>query len=503
MTTSTATDMKPYQQLLERFREISYLGSASSLLGWDQETCLPPEGVPFRARQGAYFSARIHELATAPEVGDWLKACEDKGLDDPVAAANVREWRHDYDRETRLETALVSEFKEVTSLALAAWQAARSQSDFAVFAPHLEKIVALNHRRADAWGYDDCRYDALLETYERGARARQLDAVFGALKPQVVEIVQAALERANSIPAALLAGEYPIAAQQAFNREVAEAVGFDFTAGRIDTTAHPFCSGIAPGDTRLTTRYNEQDFTSSLFGVLHEAGHGLYEQGLPDEAFGTPCGEAVSLGIHESQSRLWENHVGRSRAFWERWLPRAAHHFPHLTRVTVEQMTAAVNRAELSHIRVEADEATYDLHIMLRFEMEKRLVSGELKVHDLPAAWNEEFEKLFGIKVERDADGCLQDIHWSMGALGYFPTYSLGNLNASQLFAAAMTRGDGVRAGLQAGDYGPLLQWLRDNVHRHGRQLLPDALMRTVTGEPTRPDFHLEHLRARYVRGEC
>ncbi|MEZ5327220.1 MAG: carboxypeptidase M32 [Verrucomicrobiales bacterium] len=501
MTEFTSPDFEPYRNLTARFREIAYLASASSLLGWDQETYMPPQGIAFRAKQGAYFSARIHELATSKEVGDWLMACEDKDLGDPVAAANVREWRHDYDREIKLETALVSEFKEATSLALAAWQKAREQSDFSIFSPHLENLVQLNHRKADAWGYDECRYDALLETYERGARASQLDAVFGALKPKVVEIVQAAIERSKSIPGNLLEGDYPQAAQTAFNREVAEAIGFDFDAGRIDTTAHPFCSGIAPGDVRLTTRYNERNFTSSLFGVLHEAGHGLYEQGLRPELYGTPCGEAVSLGIHESQSRLWENHVGRSRAFWERWLPRAVHYFPHLSKISIDEMTAAVNRAELSYIRVEADEATYDLHVMLRFEMEKRLISGDLKVADLPAAWNEEFEASFGLKVKQDSEGCLQDIHWSMGAFGYFPTYSLGNLNASQLFAVAQ-KAAGVSAGLAGGDYAPLLDWLRKNVHQRGRQLLPDALMVATTGGPTRAEFHLEHLRARYVRSE-
>ena len=244
------------------------------------------------------------------------------------------------------------------------------------------------------------------------------------------------------------------------------------------------------------------NFTSSLFGVLHEAGHGLYEQGLRSDLYGTPCGQAVSLGIHESQSRLWENHVGRSKAFWERWLPRAIHYFPHLSKISINEMTAAVNRAELSHIRVEADEATYDLHVMLRFEMEKLLIAGDLKVADLPAAWNEEFEASFGLKVKHDSEGCLQDIHWSMGAFGYFPTYSLGNLNASQLFVSAVKGGNGVDAALANGDYAPLLNWLRENVHQRGRQLLPDALMVAVTGESTRPDFHLEHLRSRYIRGE-
>jgi carboxypeptidase Taq len=488
-----------YKNLKLRFQEIGYLSSTSSLLGWDQETYLPKSGVAYRAKQNAYFSARIHDLATAPQVGDWLSVCEDHDFQENTAgAANVREWRRDYERATRLSTNLVAEFTETSSLALAAWQTARQADSFSQFAPHLDKLVSLSKQKADAWGYEENRYDALLEEYERGATASELDTLFSGLKKDIVQIAHGAIEHAKSIPEDLLEGDYPIEQQQAFNQEVAAAVGFDFNSGRIDTAAHPFCSGMAPGDTRLTTRYNTRDFTSSLFGVLHEAGHGMYEQGLPVDHYGSPAGESVSLGIHESQSRLWENHVGRSAEFWNHWLPRAAHYFPHLSKLSPEQMTSAVNRAQCSHIRVESDEATYDLHVMLRFEIEKRLISGELDVADVPAAWNEEFKSLFDLDVRNDAEGCLQDIHWSIGAMGYFPTYSLGNLNASQLFAAAL-KVDAIRDGLQSGTYLQLLSWLRKNVHEHGRQLLPDELMETVTGEPTRPDFHLAHLRERYL----
>ena len=293
---------------------------------------------------------------------------------------------------------------------------------------------------------------------------------------------------------------YPKEKQEAFNREVAESIGFDFEAGRIDTAVHPFCSGMAPFDTRLTTRYDEGDFLSSLFGVLHEAGHGLYEQGLERGRRGEPVGAAVSLGVHESQSRLWENHVGRSRAFWEKWLPRAAEYFPHLAAVSVEEMFEAVNQAELSHIRVESDEVTYDLHILLRFEMEREIFAGNLAIKDVPAEWNRRFESLFGLKVESDAMGCLQDIHWSIGIFGYFPTYSLGNINAAHLVAAARRQDPALAARMDRADYSALLDWMRVHIHRPGSLYLPDEIVTRAAGSPATADALVEHLRSRYLR---
>jgi carboxypeptidase Taq len=286
--------------------------------------------------------------------------------------------------------------------------------------------------------------------------------------------------------------------QKLLGREVAEAIGFDFNAGRLDTTAHPFCTRLGPRDVRLTTRYDEQDFSSSLFGVLHEAGHGMYEQGLPADDYGLPSGTAVSLGIHESQSRLWENHVGRSRAFWQHWLPRVAELFPHVAKLSLDEFLAAVNRAEFSFIRVEADESTYDLHIMLRFGIERRLLNGTLKCADVPDAWNDEFKAVFGQTPPDAARGCLQDIHWSMGALGYFPTYTLGNLNAAQLYHTAM-QDKSVSESSAKGAYAPLLEWLRKKVHAHGSTLAPAELMKAATGEQTNARWHLEHLRRRFL----
>jgi len=363
----------------------------------------------------------------------------------------------------------------------------------------LEKLVRLVQEKADRLGWEDCRYDALLDEYEPGARTADISALFATLGPAQSALVGPATEISKRQPEDLLAGDYPVPAQQAFNREVAEALGFDFTAGRIDTTAHPFCTELGPRDTRLTTRYDTADFLSSFYAVLHETGHGLYDQGLSKEEWGRPAGEACSLGIHESQSRLWENHIGGSESFWEHWLPRACHHFPHLAKFMPAQVAAAARRVSPSFIRVEADEVTYDLHIILRFEIERRIVNGELAVPDIPAAWNEKFRELLGLQVPDDARGCLQDIHWSFAGFGYFATYTLGNLNASQLMRAARTVHPSLDAELARGEYTSLLAWLRQNVHAHGRRFSAPNLMSHATGEPTDAKYHLEYLRGKFL----
>jgi len=490
------TDFAPYQDLRERFREIALVGGASSLLSWDQDTYMPPKAAACRADQLACLSGWRHRLAVAPEVNDWIKACEDHGF--PAGskeAANTREWRRDYDREAKLPQKLVEDFERTSSLARMAWMTAREKSEFPIFAPHLTKLLALSREKATLWGYEDSMYDALLDGYEPGVRAAQLRSLFADLRPAIVALLGPAAERSATTPGDVLSGDYPVAGQQALNQEVASAIGFDFEAGRIDTTAHPFCASPGVGDVRLTTRYNANDFSVSLYGVMHETGHGLYDQGLPEGDFGTPAGEAASLGIHESQSRLWENKVGCAPPFWEHWLPKAARHLPDLARFSPAEITSALNRVSPSFIRVEADEVTYDLHIILRFELELRLLEGDLAVADLPGAWNEEFEKMFSLRVPDDARGCLQDIHWSLGIFGYFPTYTLGNLNSAQLFAAARKQVADLDGQLAQGSYRGLLDWLRANVHAHGRCLRPQELMERATGETTQISHHVEYLR--------
>lgn len=487
-----------YDQLCDHVREVSLLASTESILSWDQETYMPAKALAFRARQMSWLSGKAHALATGKMMQKLLTQAETARLKEPKQVANVRVLAEDYERDARIPNKLIVEESELTAHAKHAWVEARKNSDFSLFAPHLEKLLSIARRKADLWGYADEPYDALLHTYERGTRTREVAALFAKLKPELTRIAQAAVERGRTIPPNTLRGSYPVARQQQLNAEIAASIGFDFQAGRIDTTAHPFCTTLGPRDVRLTTRYDEQDFTSSLFGVLHEAGHGLYEQGLPEEDFGLPSGRACSLGIHESQSRLWENHVGRSRPFWEKWLPRAAEIFPKLRKVPLDTFLAAINRSEYSFIRVEADEATYDLHILLRFEIERRMISGQLAVQEVPEAWNALFAEMFGMSPPDAARGCLQDIHWSMGGLGYFATYTLGNLNAAQLFAAARKQ-KRIAAGIASADYAPLLSWLRENVHSHGGAALPGDIMQRATGKPTDARHHLRHLRERFV----
>jgi len=491
-----------YRSLLGLGEELALLNGVQALLGWDQEVLLPSKGVPYRGRQMAWLVGWAHERFTRPEVGDWLAEAEEEqatvGAGDAVAAANLREWRHRYDRETCLPKRLVEDFALARVEAKAAWAEARRRSDFALFAPHFHRLVDLSREKAAAWGATGgAAYDVLLDLYERGATAARVGEVLEDLRLRLVPLVEEATTR-ERFDLGRLAGHYPVEKQAAFNREVAESIGFDFEAGRIDTAVHPFCSGMAPEDTRLTTRYDEANFLSSLFGVLHEAGHGLYEQGLPKEWHGQPTGDSVSLGVHESQSRLWENHVGRSLPFWVRWLPRAAEHFPNLAGLAPEDLYAAVNRAELSHIRVEADEVTYDLHIALRFELEQAIIDGSLDLNDLPGEWNRRFESYFGLPVKNDAEGCLQDIHWSMGMFGYFPTYSLGNLNAAHLVAAALSE-PAVSAAFDVADYAPLLAWMRERIHRRGSVLLPEALVAEAAGSPASAEPLVAHLRRRYL----
>lgn len=485
--------------IFEKARELAVIQSVSAIVGWDQETYLPPAATAYRATQNAWLASQAHETATSDA---WKAALEDaEDADDggdPVHSANLKEIRRQFELATKLPVEFVREWTESTSLAKPAWAEARKRSDFTRFAPHLEKLLELARRKADLWGYENEPYDALLGAYERSASTREVAALFDGMRPELSGIAAAAVEKSKSRPSSLPAGPYPVAAQQAFNRLIAEAVGFDFEAGRIDTTTHPFCTTLGPRDVRLTTRYSEDDFTSSLFGVLHEAGHGLYELGLPADDFGLPSGSSVSLGIHESQSRLWENHVGRSREFWEHWYPAAREAFPLLNDHPLDDFMNHVLRAGFSPVRVEADEATYDLHILLRFEIERRMLRGELAVPDVPAAWNELFAESFGFAPQDDAHGCLQDIHWAMGGLGYFATYTLGNINAAQL-AATARRDPAIDHAVRSADYAPLLAWLREHVHSHGATLDPADLMERATGR--RPDTadYLGHLRGRYL----
>jgi carboxypeptidase Taq len=487
-----------HEQFIRRVKEIQIAGSIESLLDWDQETYMPPKGAETRAAQLALIAGIAHDKLIGGDFGRLLEQVERETDGDPVLATNVREVRRVFDRKIKLPTALVEEIARTTTLAKGAWAQARAESNFARFAPHLEKLLDLKRQVAERIGYTTEPYDALLDEFEPGARVADVQRVFEEVKRELVPLVQALQTAPRQPDASILARACPVAQQTAFGLRVAEAMGFDFAAGRLDTTTHPFCCGFSPHDVRITTRYNEHYLPMSLFGIMHEAGHALYEQGLDPAHAWTPRGTAVSLGIHESQSRTWENLVGRGRPFWQHWFPKLQAEFPTLRDVKLDDWHFAINTVRPSLIRVEADEVTYNLHIMLRLDLERRLLTGQLKVSDVPAAWNEGLRALLGVLPPNDAQGCLQDIHWSLGIFGYFPTYALGNLYAAQFFEAAREAMPDLAATIARGELRPLREWLRAKIHCHGQRYRATDLVQEVTGRPLSPGPFIAYLNGKY-----
>jgi len=507
MTTSTraAATQAPEELFAEvcgHARRAAVLASVESLLGWDEQTYLPPQAGGYRAEQVAALAGLVHRLRAEPAYGERIARLASGPLarsGPPEIAGTIRLLERDFTKQARLPARLVEELARTCVEAQQAWRAARAESSWDTLHPWLERVFALKREQAACQLPDNDPYDALLDDYEPGASWAAIADRFDRLRGEIVRLVQDCVHAARRPDPAVLHGWFPVEAQQRFVQAVAERIGFDFTRGRLDTTAHPFCSTMGPDDCRITTRWDERFLPTALYGVLHEAGHGLYEQGLPREWFGLPPGEAASLGIHESQSRLWENLVGRSPAFWEWCLPvaRAAFSgaFADATAGDVQRAAMAVTP---SFIRVEADEVTYNLHVMLRFDLERAVVQGTLSVADLRDAWNERFEKDFGMRPPKDAEGVLQDIHWSAGLVGYFPTYALGNLFAAQLMQAAEAQLPGLEREIAAGRFTALLEWLRRHVHAHGRVWGSDRIVEQATGTPASERWLVESLRRRY-----
>jgi len=445
----------------------------------------------------------VHRHRTDPRQGERLAELAAGPLASGGTAeeqATIRLLKHDFDKQARLPARLVEELARTTVEAQQAWVAARAASRWADLEPWIDRVFALKREQAACQRPDLDAYDALLDDYEPGGRWRAIAPRFAELRERIVPLVRAcATATRRPDDRVLTERPYPVEAQQAFVRAVAARIGFDFDRGRLDTTDHPFCTSLGPDDCRITTRWDERFLPTALFGVLHEAGHGLYDQGLRSEWYGLPPGEAASLGIHESQSRLWENLVGRSRSFWEWAFPLARQSFPTaLADADADRLHEALLVVRPSFIRVEADEVTYNLHVMLRFDLERAVLQGDLPVADLPAAWDERFEQDFGLRPPNAADGVLQDIHWSAGLVGYFPTYTLGNLYAAQLMAAAERRLGDLDRQFAAGDFAALLGWLRAEIHAAGRMLPSDPLVERATGVPVSADWLADSLRRRY-----
>jgi carboxypeptidase Taq len=496
---------KDYGKLHEKSQYSSILGGIQHLLDWDQETYMPPAASGIRSEQLKILAGLIHKSRTSPAFAKALSKLIDlksgkilvKDLTSPQKVA-VQVWRRDYLKDTCLPASFVEEMAQLSSQAVVAWRAAKAQESFHTFAPYLDKIIYMNRKKADYLGYDNHPYDALMDLFEPGAKTAEISPLFTSLRKSITTLLTK-IKAAKQIDDRFLFGKFEKNKQMEFGHMLMEAVGYDQTKGRLDISTHPFSCSIHPTDSRITSRIHPQSLMGHLSAVMHECGHSLYEMGLPEEHYGSPLGQAISLGMHESQSRWWETRIGQSKSFWEHFLPLLKKTFPkQLDNVKLEAFYKAVNKVEPSFIRVEADEVTYSLHVILRFELEKALIEGSLSVREIPEAWNAQMQELLGITPSNYAEGCLQDIHWSMGALGYFPTYTLGNLYAAHLFAAFEKEHPDWEKRVAKGELLFIKEWLNHHVHHYGRQYNSKELLKHVTGKEFSTDAYSAYLNKKY-----
>lgn len=484
-----------YERLVAKLKRAHHLGTVSGLLGWDEQVNLPPDSADQRAEQMALLAELQHAAASDPEIGALLAVLAGETGDRGTV---VREAKKDYERVVKLPADFVAEKARLSSAAYHGWAAAKAKNDFAAFAPFLEKHLELAKREAAYLGFGDRPYDYAIDKHDPGMDAATITALFAELKEGLVPLVRAIAASPVRARTDIFKG-FPVDAQREFLREVTERLGFNYRRGRIDVSLHPFCEGSG-ADIRMTTRFDADNPLDSLFSSIHETGHGLYEQGLPLAVQGTPLGQNAGMGVHESQSRLWENQVSRSRAFWNFFEPRFREKFPaQLAAVSSEDLYLAVNEVAPTLIRVDSDEVHYNLHIILRFEIERRLFSGELAVADLPVAWNALSAELLGLTPPSDKLGVLQDVHWSGGAFGYFPSYCLGNMMAAQLWFTVRAKFPELDTDFEKGDFSRLLGWLRAEIHEQGRRFEMRELVLRVTGEALTPKYLLRYLQERYA----
>ncbi|CAG0993102.1 MAG: carboxypeptidase M32 [Anaerolinea sp.] len=493
---------EPLQQLKERLADIENMRAATAILEWDQQTQMPPGAAESRARQLGTLSKLAHEMFVSDETGALLEKSAQalNGADyDSFDASLIRVTRKDYERERKLPPSFVSEMTQLTALAHEVWAKARAEDNFAAFAPTLKKIVDMKRREAELRGYTDHIYDALIDTYEPGMKTADVAQMFNGLSKELVPFVAAIRERVDQVSDKPVHQDFDEDIQRRFAEMVVSQFGYDFQRGRQDRAVHPFCTSFSCTDVRITTRYERDWLNPALFGTLHEAGHGMYEQGSALELDLHGLRGGTSLGVHESQSRLWENVVGRSRGFWTHFYPKLQAEFPaQLENISLDDFYRAVNKVEPSLIRVEADEVTYNLHIMVRFEIETDLLAGSLTVDQLPEVWNAKYHQYLGITPPNNRLGVLQDIHWSGGLMGYFPTYSIGNLLSVQLYEKAVSAHPTIPEEITQGKFETLRGWMTENVYRHGRKYDPTELIQRATGEKLTPRPYLNYLKRKY-----
>lgn len=500
-----AAGLKEYKKVHNISREGALIGGISGLLGWDQETMMPPGATEIRSEQQAYLATLGHKTMT----GTPFRRALEKVIDletgaitavelTPRQEAALKRWRRDYLRATTLPKSFVSRFAKLTATAKDRWKEARRDNKYSHFRSHLKKVIDMCRKKADLIGYDKHPYDALLDEYEPEMTTAQVHALFDEIRAPITNLVQR-VAGAKQVDDSVLYGNFPVDQQMVFVDRLLKDCGYNAENGRIDLSAHPFSSACHPTDSRITTRVSTEHFYHNVLAAMHEAGHSLYEMGLPVEEYGSPLGQAISLGVHESQSRWWETRIAQSRSFWEYYLPvLQASLNGSLADTNVDGFYRAINKVSPTMIRVEADEVTYPLHVMLRFELEIALIEGTLSVNDLPDAWNEKMQNYLGITPSCPAEGCLQDIHWSMGAFGYFPTYSIGNMFCAQMFQTFESDHSDWKERIAQGQLTFVLDWLRDKVHRHGRQYAGTELVERVSGRAFTAAPYLEYLQTKY-----
>ncbi|KKT80970.1 MAG: hypothetical protein A3B99_01475 [Candidatus Yanofskybacteria bacterium RIFCSPHIGHO2_02_FULL_44_12b] len=492
-----------FNKFRQRLVEISHINSALTVLGWDEQVNMPARGSTGRGATTAYLAGLAHEKAVSKEFEEMLSALVVQMNAGELSAEEscvVREVARDFEKQKKLPKEFIEESARLTSEAHHVWVRARQDSDFNSFAPYLKKIVELKRRKAQILGFKKSPYDALLDLYEPGATVDEISPVLEEVKVFLMAFTDKIKKSSVKINSGILSGNFPIEEQKKFTAQIAEKIGFGFDRGRLDVSTHPFSTSFHPEDVRITTRYKDNDlFGYGILSTIHEVGHALYEQGLLKEHFGTPLGEAASLGIHESQSRMWENLVGKSRVFWRYFYPRIQEIFPEpFGAISLEDFYRALNCVGSSLIRTEADEVTYNLHVILRYEIEKELIEGSIGIEDLPAIWNSKMGQYLGIEVPSDSLGVLQDVHWSGGSIGYFPTYTLGNLYSAQFYGAAKRDILNLEEEIASGHFGNLLSWLRKNIHIHGRLYSADELVQRATGEKLSSKYFIDYITQKY-----
>ncbi len=490
------------QRLKQRLHEVMDLRFAQALAGWDQQTYMPKGGSEARGHMVSTLASIEHEKFTSQEMGRLLEDLQpyaeqlDADFDD---ARLIQLTRHEYDRATRVPPRWITENAMVTTVAHSVWENARKTANFALFQPELEKVIDLRREFAGFFSPYDHIYDPLLDTFERGMKTAEIQAIFNQLRPQQTALIQAIAERAQ-VDDSFFNQPYPEQAQWDFGVEVVTRFGYDWDHGRQDRATHPFTTDFGMQDVRITTRFDSEYPASSLFSTMHEGGHAMYEQGISTTLARTPLAAGASMALHESQSRMYENMVGRSLPFWRFFYPRLQSFFPtQLGNVPLESFYRGINKVEPSLVRVEADEATYNLHIMLRMELEIAMLEGNLAAGDLPEAWNARMQEYLGLTPPNDTAGVLQDVHWSSGLMGYFPTYLMGNLVAAQLWAKILKDVPNLYEQFEQGEFGSLLAWLREHVHRYGSKYRPQELVEKVTGEKINSQPYLDYLKTKYA----